>query len=105
MAEQLASTAKYGWTPLHAAARGNAEAMGAVMNSLVNYMEADEVCVCVRACACLCLCLRRFDSLVLLFSCSRVLLCDGCAVWCLMLDELTEVVVLRESYVAVVCGL
>lgn len=43
MAEQLASTAKYGWTPLHAAARGNAEAMGAVMNSLVNYMEADEV--------------------------------------------------------------
>lgn len=43
VAEQLASTAKYGWTPLHAAARGNAEAMGAVMNSLVNYMEADEV--------------------------------------------------------------
>lgn len=43
MAEQLASTAKYGWTPLHAAARGNAEAMGAVMTSLVNYMEADEL--------------------------------------------------------------
>lgn len=47
MAEQLASTAKYGWTPLHAAARGNAEAMGAVMTSLVNYMEADEVCASV----------------------------------------------------------
>ncbi|CAM9505925.1 unnamed protein product, partial [Hapterophycus canaliculatus] len=43
VAEQLASTAKYGWTPLHAAARGNAEAMGAVMTSLVNYMEADEL--------------------------------------------------------------
>lgn len=43
MAEQLSSTAKYGWTPLHAAARGNAQAMGAVMTSLVNYMEADEV--------------------------------------------------------------
>lgn len=42
VAEQLSSTAKYGWTPLHAAARGNAEAMGAVMNALVNYMEADE---------------------------------------------------------------
>lgn len=46
VAEQLAATAKYGWTPLHAAARGNAEAMGAVMTALVNYMEADEVCMC-----------------------------------------------------------
>lgn len=43
VAEQLASKAKYGWTPLHAAARGNAEAIGAVMTALVNYMEADEV--------------------------------------------------------------
>lgn len=43
VAEQLGSTAKYGWTPLHAAARGNNEAIGALMTTLVNYLEADEV--------------------------------------------------------------
>ncbi|CAN0129221.1 unnamed protein product, partial [Discosporangium mesarthrocarpum] len=43
VAYQLVATAKYGWTPLHAAARGNADVMPAVMAALVNYLNPEEL--------------------------------------------------------------